>query len=43
MEETDFGAIWVLFTDPTETEPDLCLRLLKRFGSSVDYCRGRGS
>ena len=29
--------------DPTETEPDLCLSLLWRYGSAVACHRGRGS
>ena len=29
--------------DPTETEPDLCLSLLQRYGSDVACHRGRGS
>ena len=29
--------------DPTETEPDLCLSLLWRYGSAVACRRGRGS
>ena len=30
-------------SDPTETEPDLCLSLLWRYGSAVACCRSRGS
>ena len=29
--------------DPTETEPDLCLSLLWRYGSAVACFRGRSS
>ena len=29
--------------DPTETEPDLCLSLLQKYGSVVARFRGRGS
>ena len=30
-------------SDPTETEPDLCLSLLWGYGSAVACCRGRAS